>query len=160
MHSEMFRRAGSRKARAAALVVGASLTLALAATAASAGPAAQAECETFVDYYNIYGLRIQNVLCSGASGYHAVLGIDVIGEWIEVIIESPVTGYYRPIVAYQVEYEEMAGVKMTVIDEDVVGVNRVSYFKLEEGWGLAEARSTWLSETAMSGSNQVRTGSA
>ena len=144
MHSEMFgragkgrfRRAGRGGARVAALLVGASLTLALAAIAASAGPIVEAECEAFVNYYNIDGLRIQKVFCSGASGYYAAFGLDVIGEWIEVIVDAPVTGYYRPTVAYQTEYEETAGVRMTVIDEDGEGVNRVSYFKLEEGWGI------------------------
>ncbi len=136
MLGDTFRWAYSRRVRAAALVVGALLTPALAATAASAGPVVQTECETFVDHYNIDGIRIHEELCSGASGYHAVFGIDVVGEWIEVIVEAPVTGYYEPLLAYQVEYEEMAGVKMTVIDEDMAGVNRVSYFKLEEGWGV------------------------
>ena len=125
-----------RTVRTVALVVGALLTLAIAAASALGGTTIQAECEGYVDHYNIDGIRIHEELCSGASGYHAVFGIDVVGEWIEVIIEAPVTGYYEPLLAYQVEYEEMAGVKMTVIDEDMTGVNRVSYFKLEEGWGV------------------------
>ena len=101
MLGNMLRRVCTKSASVAALVVGASLTLGLASAMALAGPSVQAECEAFVDNHNIDGLRIQTVFCSGASGYYAAFGIDVIGEWIEVIVDAPVTGYYQPTVAYQ-----------------------------------------------------------
>ena len=125
-----------RTVRTVALVVGALLTLAIAAASALGGTTIQAECEAYVDYNNIGGLRIHKVFCSGASEFYAADGVDVIGEWIEVSIFAPATGYYEPTVGYQVEYEETAGIRMTVINEEGGDVNLVSDFTLTEGWGF------------------------
>ena len=136
MLGDIFRRAHRKRVRAADFVIGASLMLALTATGALGGATIQAECEAFVDYHNIGGIRIHSEFCSGASEFYSADGVDVVGEWIEVVIFAPEAGYYEPTVGYQVEYEETAGISMTVIGEDRTGVNRVSHFKLEEGWGF------------------------
>ncbi len=122
--------------RTVTLVVGALLVLAFAAASAPGRTTIQAECEGYVDSYNIGGLRIHKAFCSGASEFYAADGVDVIGEWIEVNIFAPATGYYEPTVGYQIEYEEMAVIRMTVIDEEGGDVNRVSDFSLLEGWGF------------------------
>ncbi len=125
-----------RTIRTVVLVVGAFMTLMIAATSALGGTTIQAECEGYVDSYNIGGLRIHKAFCSEASEYYAADGVDVIGEWIEVSIFAPVTGYYEPTVGYQIEYEETAGIRLTVINEEGGDVNLVSDFTLTEGWGF------------------------
>jgi hypothetical protein len=118
------------------IITGAALMVLLGGTPAHAGVTVQAECEEFVDSYNIGGLEIMKSFCSGASEYHAADGLDVSGEWIEVDIAVPLTGYYQPLLGYQVEYEDSAGVRLTVLDEEASEVNRVSDFQLLEGWGF------------------------
>ena len=115
---------------------GAALLLLLVASAASAGVTVQAECEQYVDEYNIGGLTIGKAFCSGASEYYAADGIDVTGEWIEVDIAVPLTGYYQPLLGYQVEFEDSAAVRLTVVDDETPEVNRVSDFELLQGWGF------------------------
>ena len=101
-----------------------------------AGVTVQAECEDYVDSHNIGGLEIMKSLCSGASEYHATDGLDISGEWIEVDIAVPLTGYYQPLIGYQVDYEDSAAVRLTVQDDEAAEVNRVSDFEFLEGWGL------------------------
>jgi len=116
--------------------MGAVPLLLLLGTTAFAGVTVQAECEEFVDSYNIGGLEIMKSFCSGASEYYAIDGLDVTGEWIQVDIAVPLTGYYQPLVGYQVEYEDSAAVRLTVLDDGPAEVNRVSDFELLEGWGF------------------------
>ncbi len=115
---------------------GAVLLLLLGASAALAGVTVQAEGEQFVDSYNIGGLMISKEFCSAASEWYAADGLDVVGEWIEVEIAVPTTGYYAPRIGYQVEYEDTSAVRLTVIDDEATDVNRVSDFDLLEGWGF------------------------
>ena len=136
MLGNMLRQARRKRARTAVFAIVASLTLGLTATGALGEATVQVECEAFVDYHDIGGLRIHKEFCSGASEFYSADGVDVVGEWIEMIIFAPVTGYYEPTVGYQIEYEETAGVRMTVIDEDGEGVNRETIFQMDEGWGF------------------------
>jgi len=112
------------------------LLLVLVVPAASAGVTVQAEGEQFVDSYNIGGIEISKAFCSGASEWYAADGLDVTGEWIELDIAVPITGYYQPRLGYQVEYEDSAAVRLTVIDDEVPEYTRVSDFALLEGWGF------------------------
>lgn len=116
--------------------MGAIPLLLLAGTTAFAGVTVQAECEELVDSYNIGGLEITKSYCSGASEYHAIDGLDVTGEWIEVDIAVPLTGYYQPLVGYQVEYADSAAVRLTILDDEAAQVSRVSDFELLQGWGF------------------------
>ena len=115
---------------------GVALLMLLTAAVATAGVTVQAECEQYVDAYNIGGLAIGKAFCSGASDYYAADGIDVAGEWIAVDIAVPLTGYYQPLLGYQVEYEDSAAVRLTVVDEETPEVNRVADFELLQGWGF------------------------
>ncbi len=117
-------------------LAGAALLLLLVGTAASAGVTVQAECEVYVDSYNIGGQEIMKSFCSGASEYHAADGLDISGEWIEVEIAVPFTGYYQPLLGYQVAWEDSAAVRLTIQDDAVPESNLVSDFELLEGWGF------------------------
>lgn len=117
-----------------AAITGAVLLLAF--TAATAGVTVQAECEEFTDSYNIGGEAIIKSFCSGASEYYATDGLDISGEWIEVAVAVPITGYYQPRIGYQVAYDDSAAVRLTILDEETPEVNRVSDFQLLEGWGF------------------------
>ncbi len=99
-------------------LTGAVLLLLLVGSAASAGVTVQAEGEEYVDSYNLGGLEITKSFCSGASEYHAADGLDRTGEWIEVEIAVPLTGYYQPLLGYQTAYEDSASVRLTVLDEE------------------------------------------
>ncbi len=117
-------------------LTGAALLLLLVGTSASAGVTVQAECEDYVDSYNIGGGPIMKSFCSGASEFHAADGLDITGEWIEVEIAVPLTGYYQPLLGYQTAYEDSSGVRLTVVDDEVAEVNRIADFDLLDGWGF------------------------
>ncbi len=117
-------------------LTGAVLLLLLVGSAASAGVTVQAECEEYVDSYNLGGQEIFKSYCSGASEYHATDGLDISGEWIEVDIAVPLTGYYQPLLGYQTAFEDSASVRLTILDDSVPEVNRISDFELLDGWGF------------------------
>ncbi len=106
------------------------------APVAWAGVTVQAEGEGYASAYNIGGMEISKVFCSAASEWYAADGLDEIGEWIEIEIAVPLTGYYQPLVGYQVEYQDSSAVRLTVLDDEPSEVNRVSEFELLEGWGF------------------------
>jgi hypothetical protein len=47
------------------------------------------EAESMIAAHNLGGAAIAVVSCSGASGAHAIQGLDSPGEWIEVRLELP-----------------------------------------------------------------------
>jgi len=117
-------------------LTGAILLLLLVAGPASAGVTVQAECEEYVDSYNLGGEEITKSFCSGASEYHAADGLDITGEWIEVEIAVPLTGYYQPLLGYQTAYEDSSAVRLTIQDDSVPEVNLIADFELLDGWGF------------------------
>jgi hypothetical protein len=81
------------------------LVLALIALLAAPGARAQTvvdvEAEDYTSADNIGGYDIQSVICSGASGGMAADGIDIVGEWIQLLVPFPKAGCYRIEVAFQ-----------------------------------------------------------
>lgn len=118
------------------VAVGAIASLLLSTVTGTAGVTVQAEGEAFVDTYDLGGLSFSKSFCSGASEWYAADGLDIPGEWLELEIAVPLTGHYQPLVGYQVDYQDSSAVRVTVMDERVQEVNRVSDFALSEGWGI------------------------
>ena len=91
-----------------------------AAFSASPAPAAETvvECEDFEvhDWHDIGGLPIAALFCAGASGYRAVNGLDVPGEWISLRVEIVSPGCYDSRVAYQTEYDDDVNLSVRMAD--------------------------------------------
>ena len=124
-----------RRAAAAALAV---LLAALPAAPSRAAADVMVECEDFEAYgsNDLGGVPIAPVLCTGASGYLAVDGLDLLGEWILLSVNIPSPGCYNSTLAYQAAYDDDVGIRVSVIDAPVQGDEIDVDYPLTNGWGF------------------------
>ncbi len=118
---------GLMSAAAAPLVL---VLMALATTPAAGAISVLVEAESYVGAYDMGGASIMSILCSSASGEHAVDGLDIAGEWIELKATIADEACYDLLIGYQAPYEETIETLVTVFDEGHAGVEGDSEFAL------------------------------
>jgi hypothetical protein len=96
----------------------------------------EVEAEDYVAYNDLGGVLIDDVGCPGTSSGYIVKGLDRFGEWIELSVTFPESGYYKIEVGIQgsegLEYE----LRTTLVGGGPVGEDlRAEYFYVGEGMG-------------------------
>ena len=96
------------------------------------------ECEDFETYdsYDLGGMPIVSLFCTGASGYLAVNGLDTPGEWILVSASIPVAGCYESLLAYQAAYDDDVHFRVSLIGASLPGGEIAVDYSLTNGWGF------------------------
>ena len=91
--------------------------------AAAARGTVEVEGETFGEFYDLGGLFIQVESCAHASGGYVADGIDLPGEWIELVTYLPMSRCFEDSIAVQADEDHIIDLRMTVFDyahEDVM----------------------------------------
>ncbi len=88
------------------------------------------EGEAFLlhDYHNIGGLDLWMVECGSASGNHAMDGMDVAGEWIQLEVTLPVAGCWADSMRFQGIPDDANGVRLIIPGAGPGGSDFVSEF--------------------------------
>lgn len=86
------------------------------------------EGETFVASQDLGGLPIAWTYCSGASGGKAVDGLDIPGEWIELVLETPDVGSFTDSLRSAGLLDEESDLRSTVVNGGPGGTDLVSSF--------------------------------
>ncbi|MFH1313847.1 MAG: hypothetical protein ABIJ00_11565 [Candidatus Eisenbacteria bacterium] len=83
---------------------------------AGAAKAFDVELEDYTDHLDLGGYGISVSYCGAASKQHAVEGLDIAGEYLEVPVRVPGTGTYIASVWYSTNIGFSIEVQVTVID--------------------------------------------
>jgi len=96
--------------------VAAGLLLAVTALPGHARGCIEVEGETFQNFHDIGGMMITAVACGNASGGWVADGLDVAGEWIELVVNLTVTRCFADSIGFQAQLDQTTQVRMTVLD--------------------------------------------
>jgi hypothetical protein len=86
------------------------------------------EGEDFIASQDLGGLPIAWTYCSGASGGRALDGLDMPGEWIELVLSVPDAGSYADSLRSAGLLEQESDLQSTVVSGGPGGVDLVSSF--------------------------------
>jgi hypothetical protein len=108
------------------------------AAVASAAPELRIEAEDYEAYgsHNIGGWDIASVYCGGASGWFAVDGLDVPGEWIMLKVTFTESACFNTRLDYQASYEDTVQLVVRMLDFPAPGEELLADYSLSEGWGF------------------------
>jgi hypothetical protein len=95
---------------------------------ASSGHCIVIEGEDFVASQDLGGIPIAWTYCSGASGGKALDGLDIQGEWIELVLDTPDAGSFTDSLRSAGLLDEESNLRSTVVNGGPGGTDLMSSF--------------------------------